>query len=195
VVTLYATNVLLDFTMPTTPKYTLVPLISSDEVRTRLEGIVDEIRAGMPTENLVVIALLKGSFVFMADLIRLLYRHGITMEVEFMTLRSYGDGDTSSGTVTVKSDTETDVRGRPVLIIDDILDTGRTLKKAKELVVAHGASCVKVCALLDKPSRRVEDMQADIIGFSIPDHFVVGYGLDYARRHRELPFIARVQME
>ncbi len=176
------------------PAYTLVPLISSDDLKTRMEGIVDEIRTGMPTENLVVIALLKGSFVFLADLIRLLYRHGIEMEVEFMTLRSYGDASESSGAVTVKTDIETDVSGRPVLIVDDILDTGRTLKKAKELITARGPSCVKLCALLDKPSRRVEQVEADIVGFSIPDHFVVGYGLDYARRHRELPFIARVQM-
>jgi len=174
--------------------YTLVPLISSDDLKTRLEGIVDEIRCGMPTENLVVIALLKGSFVFLADLIRLLYRHGVEMEVEFMTLRSYGDAAESSGTVTVKTDIETDVCGRPVLIVDDILDTGRTLKKAKELIAARAPSCIKLCALLDKPSRRVEPLEADIVGFKIPDHFVVGYGLDYARRHRELPFIARVQM-
>jgi hypoxanthine phosphoribosyltransferase len=173
--------------------YTLVPLISSDDVRSRLEGIVDEIRASMPTENLVVIALLKGSFVFVADLIRLLHQHGIATEVEFMTLRSYGDSDTSSGMVTVKTDIETDVRGRPVLLVDDILDTGRTLRKAKELIAARGAACITVCALLDKPSRRVEEIHADIVGFQIPDHFVVGYGLDYARRHRELPFIAKVE--
>lgn len=173
--------------------YTLVPLISSDDVRSRLEGIVDEIRASMPTENIVVIALLKGSFVFVADLIRLLHQHGIATEVEFMTLRSYGDSDTSSGMVTVKTDIETDVRGRPVLLVDDILDTGRTLRKAKELIAARGAACITVCALLDKPSRRVEEIHADIVGFQIPDHFVVGYGLDYARRHRELPFIAKVE--
>jgi len=170
-----------------------VPVISSDDVRSRLEGIVDEIRAVMPTENLVVIALLKGSFVFLADLIRLLYRHGITMEVEFMTLRSYGDNDQSSGSVTVNMDIETDVRDRPVLIVDDILDTGRTLKKARELIAGRGPSCIKFCTLLDKPSRRVEHVYADIVGFTIPNHFVVGYGLDYARRYRELPFIARLE--
>ncbi|MCX7846927.1 MAG: hypoxanthine phosphoribosyltransferase [bacterium] len=174
--------------------YTLVPLITSEQLKTRLEGIVDEIRQAMPVNDLVIIALLKGSFVFLADLIRLLYRHGIEMEIEFMTLRSYGDAAESSGTVTVTADIETNVTGRPVLIVDDILDTGRTLKKAKELVLARGPACVKLCTLLDKPSRRVEPIEADIKGFTIPDYFVVGYGLDYARRHRELPFIARVQM-
>lgn len=176
------------------PPYTLLPLISSDDLKTRLEGIVDEIRHKMPVKDLVVIALLKGSFVFLADLIRLLYRHGVEMEVEFMTLRSYHDRDESSGTVTVISDIETNVTGRPVLLVDDILDTGRTLKKAKEMLLARSPACVTLCVLLDKPARRVEPIEADIVGFRIPDCFVVGYGLDYARRHRELPFIARVEM-
>ena len=175
--------------------YQLVPLISSDDLKSRLEGIVDEIRAIMPVENLVVIALLKGSFVFFADLVRLLHRHGISLEAEFMSLSSYGDGTQSSGTVVLKTDIETDVRGRPVLIIDDILDTGRTLARARDLIAARGADCVKLCVLLDKPNRRVELVTADIVGFTISNHFVVGYGLDYARRHRELPFIARLEPE
>lgn len=175
-------------------EYDLESLISSDDLKTRLEGIVDEIRDIMPTENLVIIALLKGSFVFLADLIRLLCRHHIHMEVDFMTISSYGDS-TKAGDVTISKDIETDISDRPVLVVDDILDTGRTLKKAREVLSARGAKCVKLCALLDKPSRRTEKIDADIVGFEIPNYFVVGYGLDYARRHRELPYIARLNPE
>ena len=175
--------------------YDIIPIISSDDLKTRFEGIVDEIRNIMPVDNLLIIALLKGSFVFLADLMRLLSRHNIHMEIDFMILGSYGDNAASSGNVVIKKDIETDVKGKSVLIVDDILDTGRTMKKAREIIVARNPNCVKLCALLDKPERRIEDVQADIVGFEIPDTFVVGYGLDYARRHRELPFIARLEPE
>ena len=175
--------------------YDIVPIISSDDLKTRFEGIVDEIRQIMPVDNLIIIALLKGSFVFLADLMRLLSRHNIHMEIDFMILGSYGDNAESSGNVVIKKDIETDVKGKSVLIVDDILDTGRTMKKAREIILERGPECVKLCALLDKPERRIEDVQADIVGFEIPDTFVVGYGLDYARRHRELPFIARLEPE
>lgn len=174
--------------------YQLVPIVSSDDLKTRLEGIVDDIRALMPTDGLVVIALLKGSFIFLADLIRLLHRHGIALEVDFITLRSYGDGTESKG-VSVIKDIETDISGKPVLLVDDILDTGRTLKRAVALLNERGPLCVKTCVLLDKPERRIERIRADIVGFTVPNTFVVGYGLDYARRHRELPFIARLEPE
>jgi len=172
--------------------YELKTIIGSDDLKTRLEGIVDEIREIMPTDNLVIVALLKGSFVFIADLARLLCRHNIHMEIDFMLLRSYGNSTESSGTVELKQNIEIDVEGKSVLIVDDILDTGRTLTKAKEIIESQNPACIKICALLDKPERRIKKIEADIVGFTIPDHFVVGYGLDYARRHRELPFIAEV---
>jgi hypoxanthine phosphoribosyltransferase len=175
--------------------YELVSLLSSDDLKTRLEGIVDEIRDSMPTDNLVIIALLKGSFVFLADLIRLLYRHNIHMEIDFMAVGSYGDTAESSGNIILKRDIETNIEDRPVLIVDDILDTGRTLMYARDLLQERKPSCLKLCALLDKPDRRIEDIHADIVGFTIPNCFVVGYGLDYARRHRELPYIARLEPE
>jgi hypoxanthine phosphoribosyltransferase len=175
--------------------YDIVPIITSDDLKTRFEGIVDEIRQIMPVDNLLIIALLKGSFVFLADLMRLLSRHNIHMEIDFMILSSYGDSAESSGKVIIKKDIETDVKGKSVLIVDDILDTGRTMKNARRIIMERNPECVKLCALLDKPDRRVEDIQADIVGFEIPDTFVVGYGLDYARRHRELPFIARLEPE
>ena len=175
------------------PPYELVPLISSDDLKTRLEGIVDEIREIMPVDNLMIIALLKGSFVFLADLMRLLCRHNIHMEIDFMALGSYGDETVSTGDVAIKRDIETDIEGKAVLVVDDILDTGRTMKKARDELLRRKPACVRLCALLDKPDRRTEDVQADIVGFTIPDYFVVGYGLDYARRHRELPYIARIE--
>jgi len=175
--------------------YDIIPIISSDDLKTRFEGIVDEIRNIMPVDNLLIIALLKGSFVFLADLMRLLSRHNIHMEIDFMILSSYGDNAESSGNVEIKKDIETDVKGKSVLIVDDILDTGRTMKKAREIIMNRNPDCVKLCALLDKPEKRIENVQADIVGFEIPDTFVVGYGLDYARRHRELPFIARLEPE
>ena len=175
--------------------YDIIPIISSDDLKTRFEGIVDEIRNIMPVDNLLIIALLKGSFVFLADLMRLLSRHNIHMEIDFMILSSYGDNSESSGNVEIKKDIETDVKGKSVLIVDDILDTGRTMKKAREIIMNRNPNCVKLCALLDKPEKRIENVQADIVGFEIPDTFVVGYGLDYARRHRELPFIARLEPE
>jgi len=172
--------------------YELKTIISSDDLKTRLEGIVDEIRETMPTDNLVIVALLKGSFVFIADLARLLYRHNIHMEIDFMALRSYGNNTESSGNVELKQNIETEVEGKSVLLVDDILDTGRTLSKAKEIIESRNPKCLKTCVLLDKPDRRLKDIEADIVGFTIPDFFVVGYGLDFARRHRELPFIAEV---
>ncbi len=175
--------------------YELKSIISSDDLKTRLESIVDEIREAMPVDDLIIVALLKGSFVFLADLIRLLYRHNIHMEIDFMALGSYADSTLSNGEVRLKRDIETDITGRPVLIVDDILDTGFTLKRAHDLLAERKPSCLKLCTLLDKPDRRAEHIEADIVGFTIPNYFVVGYGLDYARRHRELPFIARLDPE
>ncbi len=180
--------------MKNTP-YELVPLISSDDLKTRLEGVVDEIRDVMPTDGLIIIALLKGSFMFLADLTRLLCRHNIHMEIDFMSISSYGDSTESAGEASVDRDIETDIEGRPVLVVDDILDTGRTLKRAREVLVKRNPSCLKLCVLLDKPDRRAEEIHADIVGFTIPNYFVVGYGLDYARHHRELPYIARLDPE
>jgi len=133
--------------------YDIVPIISSDDMKTRLEGIVDEIREIMPVDNLIIIALLKGSFVFLADLMRLLSRHNVHMEIDFMILGSYGDDTQSKGDVVIKKDIETDIKGKSVLVVDDILDTGRTMKKAREVLLERNPLCVKLCALLDKPER------------------------------------------
>lgn len=157
----------------------------------RNRALVDEILAKKP-EKLVVIAVLKGSFVFAADLIRAMHDAGLAPEVEFITLSSYRSGRVSSGNVEVLRDIDTDVRGRDVLLVDDILESGRTLAFAKDLLAARGARRVMVCVLLEKPMKRVVQIDADFVGFQCPDYFVVGYGMDVAHAYRQLPFIGYI---
>ena len=143
-------------------------------------------------ENLLVVAVLKGSFIFTADLLRAMHDAGLSPEVEFISLSSYKDATVSTGHVTILRDIESDVHGRSILLIDDILESGRTLAYAKDLMAARGAREVRTCVLLDKPGKRVADIEADFIGFSCPDRFVVGYGMDMAHAFRELPFVGVV---
>ena len=168
----------------------LEPLFPSDVISARLESLAADIAAGMP-EDFALIAILKGSFVFAADLIRALTAHRVNPEVDFMTLASYGTGTVSSGTVRLLRDVEIPVEGREVLIVDDILDSGRTIAYAREHLAARGATAVKVCVLLDKTAgRTAPNEHADFVGFSCPPSFVVGYGMDHAHKFRGLPFIA-----
>ncbi|WP_316863058.1 hypoxanthine phosphoribosyltransferase [uncultured Cohaesibacter sp.] len=140
-------------------------------------------------KKLLVVAVLKGSFIFAADLLRALYRAGVPLEVEFMSLSSYGTGTKSSGTVKVVRDIEVIVKGRDVLLIDDILESGRTLAFARNLLLERGANRADVAVLLDKPGKRVAEINADYVGFECPDKFVVGYGMDKAHSYREVPFV------
>lgn len=142
--------------------------------------------------DLLVVAVLKGSFMFAADLIRALHRMKATPQVEFIHLSSYGTGTVSSGNVTILRDIESDVSGRDVLLVDDILESGRTLSFAKDLLVARGARRVYVAVLLEKASKRAVSIEADFVGFSCPDMFVVGYGMDVAHNFRQLPFVGVV---
>jgi len=135
---------------------------------------------------------LKGSFVFTADLLRALHYHGVHPRIDFMTLSSYGTGTESSGEVVITRDITDDVRGAKILLIDDILESGRTLAFARALLQERGAETVRLCVLLDKPEKRKTKLNADYVGFSIGDAFVVGYGLDYAHYYRELPFIGTI---
>ncbi len=144
-------------------------------------------------DNLLVISILKGSFVFAADLIRALHESGLAPEVEFISLSSYGAGTASSGLVRVVKDIESEVAGRDVLLIDDILESGRTLSFAKQLMEERGAARVGVAVLLEKPGKRAVTFEADHIGFLCPDLFVVGYGMDAAHAFRELPFVGVVE--
>jgi hypoxanthine phosphoribosyltransferase len=169
-------------------------VFTAEEIQQRVNLLVDEMQADCRAEQFVMIGILRGSFMFLADLVRDLYQHGIHPRIDFMTLESYGEGLESSGVVRVTKDISVDVRGAHVLLVDDILDTGRTLRFASEHVAAKGAASIKTCVLLDKPSRRVAPIQADYAGFLIDDFFVVGYGLDYDSRYRELPYLAKVTL-
>ncbi len=160
----------------------------------RVESLAKDIAATGP-KNLLVVAILKGSFMFAADLLRAMHRAHLSPNVEFFHLSSYREGTVSSGTVAILRDIESSVRGRDVLLVDDILESGRTLAFAKDLLSARGANKVMVCALLEKPGKKEVDVKADFVGFVCPDLFVVGYGMDVAHAYRELPFIGHVVTE
>jgi len=166
-------------------------LFSAETIATRIDELATEI-SGRFTDGLLVIAVLKGSFVFAADLLRALHKAGLAPEVDFISLSSYRSGTSSLGSVEILRDIESDVRGRDVLIIDDILESGRTLAYAKDLVAARGARQILTCVLLDKPVRRAATIRADFSAFPCPKVFVVGYGMDLAHRFRELPFVGHI---
>lgn len=166
-------------------------LFSSDEVARRVEELAIAIADTVP-QNVLILGLLKGCFVFLADLVRALDRHGVHPGIEFLQVSSYGALKESSRTIRVKSEIPNNFEGRDVLLVDDIQDTARTLVFARDLLIEKGANKVWSCALLDKPSRRQLEFEADFVGFQIPDVFVVGYGIDYAERYRHLPFIAKL---
>jgi len=168
-------------------------LIDAQTIHQRVNELVDEI-ATTSIKNLVVIGILKGSFIFLADLMRSLHRHQIHPKIDFLTLSSYGDQTTSSGKVQIVHDLRDDISDADILLVDDILDTGHTLSFTKEMLLKNGARSVQTCVLLDKKSRRTVDFDADHVGFCISDHFVVGYGLDYANLYRELPYIAKLDL-
>jgi len=163
-------------------------LYTAQEIKERVEAMAAEIAAALPQDFLIV-SLLRGSFMFTADLIRELYAIGVHPQIDFMTLASYGGGTQSSGEVQIGRDLSEDVKDRTILIVDDILETGRTLNYAVELLKSRGAGTLKIAMLLEKSGKLEVEAKADFVGFSIPDKFVVGYGLDYANHYRELPFI------
>lgn len=167
------------------------PLITEDQLRDRMDSLAREIAAGVEKE-VTVVSLLKGAFMFSADLSRALHRAGVGVQMDFITLSSYNGGTESTGDVVMKTQLTEEVAGKDVLIVDDILESGRTLKFAKEEMLRRGAKSVKIAVLLEKPGKLVVDMEADFIGFTIPDKFVVGYGLDYDNYYRELPFVGVV---
>jgi len=180
--------------MATTPAPTseTVEIVFAAEAIAERIGTVARRIAEARLERLLVVAILKGSFVFAADLLRAMHRTGLSPEVDFLSLASYREATRSSGRVDIVRDIETDVKDRNVLIIDDILESGRTLAFARDLVVARGAARVLTCVLLDKPVQRAVPIDADFTAFECPDEFVVGYGMDLAHRFRELPFVGRV---
>lgn len=168
----------------------LETLFSEEEIAGQVDRMAAEIAAKKP-ENLLVVAVLKGSFVFAADLIRALHRHGVAPEMEFISLSSYGAG-TVGGDVRIVRDVEGAIAGRKVLLVDDILESGRTLLFARDLMLARGATGAEIAVLLDKRMKRAAAIEADHVGFDCPDVFVVGYGMDVGHAFRELPFVGRV---
>lgn len=174
---------------PAAPSIT--PLYSEETIAKRVEELAAEI-AALNLADPIIVAVLKGSFIFAADLIRALQRKGLAPEIDFIFLASYGAGTASSGEVNVLRDVESELKGRDVVIVDDILDSGRTLAFAKALLASRGSRSVRTCVLLDKKVQRAAEIVPDFTGFHCPAVFVVGYGMDLAHRYRELPFIGEV---
>ena len=168
-------------------------LFTEEEVAARCIELAKEIEADYTAEKEVpiIVGLLRGSVPFMAELMK---RFAFLCEIDFMSVSSYV-GTESVGKVNVKKDIDLSCQGRPVLIVEDIVDTGRTLYEVKKLFVQKGAKDVKIVSLLDKPDRRIADIKADYIGFTVPDEFVVGYGLDYNQKYRNLPYIGVLKPE
>jgi hypoxanthine phosphoribosyltransferase len=165
---------------------------SAAEIAARVDEMAADLATQLPADTLVV-SVLKGSFVFAADLIRALSRAGANWSMDFVTLSSYGTGTESSGNVRIVRDIVDDVKGRDVLLVDDILESGLTLSFAKNLMKERGAHRVWICTLLDKPHKRRAPLAADFTGFLAGDEFLVGYGLDWAHRFRGLPYIGVVE--
>jgi hypoxanthine phosphoribosyltransferase len=175
-----------------TRDYVIDEMISAKAIAARVEGLAREISQHFKgTDKLVVIGLLRGSFVFIADLVR---EFDLPVEVDFLEVSSYGNAMESSKEVRILKDLSGgEIAGRDVLVVEDIIDTGRTLKHVLAILKTRKPARLEVCALLDKPSRREVEVRAKWVGFEIPDEFVVGYGIDYAQRNRNLPHIGKVR--
>ena len=161
-------------------------LLSADQIQKRVEALALEIRADFP-DDLHVIAVLKGAFMFLSDLVRHTPGH---VSMDFMAVSSYAKGTTTSGEVRLLKDLDTTLDGRNVVIVEDIVDTGLTLTYLQDILRARNPKSLRTACLLSKPSRRQVDVKVEYIGFTIEDRFVVGYGLDYAEQYRNLPYIA-----
>ena len=171
--------------------YVIDQMISAKAIAARVEALAREITAHFKgTDKLVVVGLLRGSFVFIADLVREI---DLPVEVDFLEASSYGDAMHSSREVRILKDLRGEIAGRDVLVVEDIVDTGFTLHHVNKLLQTRDPKRLEVCALLDKPSRREVDIRATWTGFQIPDEFVVGYGIDFAQRNRNLPYIGKVR--
>lgn len=167
-------------------------LFSEEEVQSKVRELAAQISLDYKGEDLLVVGILKGAFVFMADLIRHL---DLNVQLDFMDVSSYGAGDRSSGEVRIMKDLEQPIENQNILIVEDIIDSGLTLKYIIEILGRRKPKSLKVCTFLDKPSRRKVQMSPDYNGFSIPDKFIVGYGLDYAEKYRNLPAICVLKPE
>ncbi|EHE6925778.1 hypoxanthine phosphoribosyltransferase [Vibrio cholerae] len=171
-------------------KHTVEVMISEQEVAQRIRELGQQITEHYQgSSDLVLVGLLRGSFVFMADLARQIH---LTHQVDFMTASSYGNSMQSSRDVRILKDLDDDIKGKDVLLVEDIIDTGNTLNKVKEILALREPKSIRICTLLDKPTRREVDVEVNWVGFEIPDEFVVGVGIDYAQKYRHLPYIGKV---
>ena len=167
-------------------------LLSEEKINSRIRELGEQISKDYAGKNVHLICILKGGSFFMCELAK---RITVPVSIDFMSVSSYGSGTTSSGTIKIKKDLDESIEGKHILVVEDIVDTGKTLSYLVELLKDRGAADVKLCALLDKPERREVDIRADYIGFQIPDEFVVGYGLDYDQRYRNFPYIGIVKFD
>lgn len=174
-------------------KHTIEVMFSEQEIQDRIKALGEAITSHYKdSENLVLVGLLRGSFIFMADLARAI---NLTHEVDFMTASSYGNSMESSRDVRILKDLDDDIKGKDVILVEDIIDTGNTLSRVREMLLLRDPNSIEICTLLDKPSRREVQVDTKWIGFSIPDEFVVGMGLDYAQKYRHLPYVGKVIMD
>lgn len=161
-------------------------LVSEAELKEKVTQLGEQISRDYEGKNLLLVSILKGSVVFMADLMRAIT---IPASIDFMVVSSYGAGTNTSGLVKIIKDLDQNLAGKDVLIVEDILDTGVTLSKLKPMLELRNPNSIRICTILDKPSRRKADITADYQGFAVPDEFVVGYGLDYDEKYRNLPYV------
>ena len=161
-------------------------LFSEEQLASRVNEIARQITQDYQGKEIVLISVLRGSFVFMADLCR---RIDLPCTVDFMAVSSYGSGTSSTGQVQITKDLSSDIAGKHIIVVEDILDSGMTLSYLKGLLQGRNPASIRIATLLDKPSRRKVDLKADYVGFEVPDEFVVGYGLDYDEQYRNLPFV------
>lgn len=167
-------------------------LLSEEEIKERCAQLGQQISRDYEGKAPIFLGILRGSYVFMADLLR---NVDLYCTMDFMAVSSYGSGTSTTGAVKINKDLSEDISGRDLIIVEDILDSGVTLSYLKSYLSGRGASSIKIVTLLDKPARRKADIQADYFGFTVPDEFVVGYGLDYAEKYRNLPYIGVLKPE
>jgi len=167
-------------------------LISKEQIQKRVTEIGQQISEDYKGKDLVMVGILRGAIIFYGDLAKEIK---VPLSMDFMAVSSYGSGTTSSGVVRIIHDLEENVEGRDVLIVEDIIDSGLTLRYLVENLKSRKPKSIKICCLLDKPSRRISPIKPDYVGFEVPDEFVVGYGLDYNERYRNLPYIGVLKPE
>ncbi len=167
-------------------------IISENEIKMRVGELARKIDTEYAEKNPVIVCILRGAIFFATDLMKSI---SIPLEVDFMSLSSYGDSTKSSGVVKIKKDIDTDITKRHVIIVEDIVDTGLTLKYINDYFKQHNPASIKICTLLDKPNAHKTDLKIDYVGFDVGNEFVVGYGLDFAQKYRNLPFIGILKKE